>query len=184
MVFQSPYLLPWLSTLRNVAAGLEFRSTPKAEATQRAMEVLRLVGLEGFESHKPRQLSGGMQQRVNLARALVVEPRLLLLDEPFAALDAYTRLYMQNELTRIMEEVQCSALFVTHDITEAIYLADRVIVLKPRPGEVLADIRIEFPRPRDKSIRGEPAFGSLVAQVTDLIESSLAGAQNAHKRTD
>lgn len=147
-VFQQAALLPWRSVLRNVAYGLELHGVDRRTAAGRAHQVIRLVGLNGFEESFPHELSGGMQQRANLARALAVEPRLLLCDEPLAALDAQTREAMQLELQRIWMNQPQTVLFVTHQISEALLLADRVIVMSSRPGRIIADLAVPLPRPR------------------------------------
>jgi NitT/TauT family transport system ATP-binding protein len=176
MVFQSPALMPWRTVLGNVAYGLELQGTSHAEARSRARQFIDLVGLTGFEESFPRELSGGMQQRTNLARALAVEPELLLLDEPLAAVDALTREHMQNELQRIWLQTRHSAILVTHQIREAIYLADRVAIMSPRPGYVKAMIPIDLPRPRSLSMLQDPRFHALEFQVWTLLqpESSCA----------
>jgi len=170
MVFQQPSLLPWRTVLGNVIYGLELQgSLPKHEAQERALGLIRLVGLSGFEQSFPSELSGGMQQRVNLARALAIDPELLLLDEPFAALDAQTREVMQHELLRVWAETRKTMLFVTHDIKEAVYLADRVIAFTARPGKVKLSVQIDLPRPRDLGIKREVRF----LEYEDLIWSSI-----------
>jgi NitT/TauT family transport system ATP-binding protein len=176
MVFQHASLLPWRSVLDNVTYGLELgRRVKRAEARERARELLDLVGLSAAADKHPGQLSGGMQQRVNLARALAVEPEVLLLDEPFASIDAQTREVMQGELLRICVEWNVTALFVTHDITEAAFLADRVCVFSPRPGSIVKEIDIPLPRPRDHSIRKLPAFQALVEDISDTLHGAAAG---------
>jgi NitT/TauT family transport system ATP-binding protein/sulfonate transport system ATP-binding protein len=155
VIFQEPRLLPWASVLRNVAFGLEVRGVPEAEAEQKARHYIDLVGLKDFAEALPRQLSGGMAQRVGIARALTVQPEILLLDEPLGALDAMTKLTMQEELARIWAEEKVTMILVTHDLEEAIFLADRVLVL-PRPGTGhVRLIEVDLPRPRDRS---EPGF--------------------------
>ena len=149
-IFQEPRLLPWLSVRDNIGFGLELRGQPRSAARERAERFIRLVGLAGFEDAWPRQLSGGMAQRVGIARALAVQPEILLLDEPFGALDAMTRLTMQEELTRIWQEQAVTMVLVTHDLEEAIFLADRVLVMsRDRSAPRLIDIAL--PRPRDRS---------------------------------
>lgn len=155
VIFQEPRLLPWLTVLGNVAFALEVRGTPKAEAESRARRYIRLVGLGDFESAYPRQLSGGMAQRVGIARALTVQPEILLLDEPLGALDAMTKLTMQEELARIWREENVTLILVTHDLEEAIVLADRVLVLPKEKEAVPRIIDVDLPRPRDRS---EPSF--------------------------
>lgn len=155
IIFQEPRLLPWLTVLGNVAFGLDVRGTPRAEAEARARHYIRLVGLGDFEDAYPSQLSGGMAQRVGIARALTVQPEILLLDEPLGALDAMTKLTMQEELARIWREEKVSLILVTHDLEEAIFLADRVLVLPKERGTVPRLIEVGLPRPRDRS---EPRF--------------------------
>ncbi len=157
-VFQEPRLLPWRTVLRNVSLSLEAQGVKTSEAKRRAALEVRRVGLEGFENFFPGQLSGGMQQRVNLARALAVSPALLLLDEPFAALDAQTREQMQSELLRIWQQSRSTTLFVTHQIDEAIFLADRVLVLSSRPGKISREFKIELERPRALTIKRTSQF--------------------------
>ena len=151
IIFQEPRLLPWLTVLGNVAFGLDVQGTPPAEAKARAQHYIRLVGLAEFETALPRQLSGGMAQRVGIARALTVQPEILLLDEPLGALDAMTKLTMQEELSRIWREEQVTMILVTHDLVDAIYLADRVLVLPKEKGAVARLIEVNLPRPRDRS---------------------------------
>ena len=170
MVFQQPSLLPWRTVVGNIIYGLELQHTlPKQEARERALSLTRLVGLTGFEESYPSELSGGMQQRVNLARALAINPEILLLDEPFAALDAQTREMMQLELLKVWSATRKTMLFVTHDIKEAIYLSDRVIVLTARPGRVKLSVDIDLPRPRELSVKRDPRF----MKYEDLIWSSI-----------
>ena len=173
VVFQAPTLFPWRSVLGNVKYGAE--RVVKEGLDELAQDLIDLVGLKGFERHHPHQLSGGMQQRVNLARALAVQPDVLLLDEPFSALDAQIRELMQNELLRIWSTRNdgarsLTAVFVTHDISEAVYLADRVLVFSARPGRVREDVRIELPRPRESAIRRAPEFQRYVDRITGLLE--------------
>lgn len=148
MVFQQPGLMPWLKTIDNIELSLELKSVPKEKRTQLAMEYLKLVGLENAKSQYPNQLSGGMQQRVGLARALAVNPEILLMDEPFGALDAQTKETLQGEVLRIHEETKKTIIFVTHDLDEAVYLADRVIILAPHPGRIVEIVDVNIPRPR------------------------------------
>jgi NitT/TauT family transport system ATP-binding protein len=172
-VFQSDSLLPWRNVLDNTIVGLELAGRIGAADLERTRKLLSLVGLAGFESYFPRQLSGGMRQRVNLARALAIDPKILLMDEPFSALDAQTREIMQSELQRIWEEGRKTVLFVTHQIDEAVFLADRVLVFARRPGRILEDVRVELPRPRTLSTKREPAFVALVDHIWRLIENDV-----------
>jgi len=173
MVFQDAALFPWYTVLSNVSYGLMCQGVPKREAQARAMPLIKMVGLAGFESKYPYQLSGGMQQRANLARALTVDPEILLMDEPFAALDAQTRELMQAELLQIWAQARKTVLFITHQIDEAIYLSDRVIVMSARPGRILADITVDLPRPRELKIKRTPEFVALVDRIWELIAVQL-----------
>ena len=160
IVFQQPSLLPWRTALRNVQFGLELKRTGKDTRLARAREALDLVGLRDYERYYPKQLSGGMQQRVGLARALAVEPEILLMDEPFSALDAQTREELQAELLQLHAATRKTILFVTHDLDEAVYLSDRVLVLLPHPGRVHMMIDVGLPRPRGSvlDVRSDPEF--------------------------
>ena len=162
LVFQDSRLLPWRSVLDNVAFGLEWSGVPGAERRRRAEAMLTLVGLADLASRWPHQLSGGQRQRVSLARALTVEPEVLLMDEPFSALDSFTRENLQDELLRIRAATGRTVLFVTHDIDEAVYLADRVVVLNGRPAGIGAEVRIDLPQPRR---RRDPALAEIARQL-------------------
>lgn len=158
LVFQAASLFPWRTILRNIAYGLEIQGVGRRRAHERAIEMIELVGLKGFEQFYPYSISGGMAQRVNLARALAVDPDILLMDEPFAALDAHTREAMQAELLRIWGATRKTILFVTHQIEEAVFLADRVLVLTARPATVKLSVTIELARPRDLTVKRTPEF--------------------------
>jgi NitT/TauT family transport system ATP-binding protein len=168
-VFQKANLMPWRSVLKNVTLPLELQKIPFPEAQVRARELIELVGLSGFEDTLPRDLSGGMAQRVSIARALIHDPQVLLLDEPFGSLDALTRQRMGEELSRIWQARRKTVVMVTHDISEAIFLADRVLVFSPRPGRLRLDLAVDLPRPRGEEIRYTPAFGELARQLRAAI---------------
>jgi NitT/TauT family transport system ATP-binding protein len=172
-VFQTDNLLPWRTILANARLGLELNGRRSEAERQRTLALLKLVGLAGFELHYPSQLSGGMRQRVNLARALAIDPKLLLMDEPFSALDAQTREIMQTELLRIWEQGRKTVLFVTHQIDEAIFLSDQVVVFARNPGRIKEVIDIELPRPRDLSIKRTPVFANYVDRIWSLIEHDV-----------
>jgi NitT/TauT family transport system ATP-binding protein len=172
-VFQSDSLLPWRTVFANAIIGREIAGRVGAADRQRAMELLKLVGLEGFENYHPRQLSGGMRQRVNLARALAIDPEILLMDEPFSALDAQTREIMQTELMRIWEDGRKTVLFVTHQIDEAVFLSDRVLVFARRPGRLLESVAIALPRPRPLAIKRTAEFVHYVDHIWRLIEDDV-----------
>lgn len=181
MVFQEAALLPWFSVERNIGYGLECHGMARKEIKQRVSPVIDLVGLTGFEKHYPHELSGGMQQRANLARALVVDPEVLLMDEPFAALDAQTRDMMQAELLNVWDKTNKTVLFITHQISEAVYLSDRVVVLSARPGRILADITIAIPRPRELAVKRTPEFLNYENQVWTFIEEQVRASMVASR---
>jgi NitT/TauT family transport system ATP-binding protein len=168
-VFQDATLLEWRTALRNVELVGELRGVSKAERRARAREVLDLVGLTGFEDQHPRQLSGGMRMRVSLARALVAEPELALFDEPFGALDEITRLQMQTELQKLFRIKQFAGLFITHSVSEAVYLSTRVLVMSGRPGRIVADIGIPWDYPRPPELRYEPEFAAITGRVSAAL---------------
>jgi NitT/TauT family transport system ATP-binding protein len=172
-VFQTDNLLPWRTVLANAIIGREIAGQLGPEAVRRTMALLKLVGLEGFEQYYPRQLSGGMRQRVNLARALAIDPEVLLMDEPFSSLDAQTREIMQTELLRIWEEGRKTVLFVTHQIDEAVFLSDRVLVFARRPGRLRENVAIDLPRPRALGIKRTPEFVRYVDHIWRLIEDDV-----------
>jgi NitT/TauT family transport system ATP-binding protein len=175
-VFQNDSLLPWRTVFANAIIGRELAGSIGPDDRKRTMELLKLVGLEGFERYHPRQLSGGMRQRVNLARALAIDPDILLMDEPFAALDAQTREIMQAELLRIWERGQKTVLFVTHQIDEAVFLSDRVLVFARRPGRLQEEVQIPLPRPRLLPIKRTPEFVALVDRIWRMIEDDVRAA--------
>jgi NitT/TauT family transport system ATP-binding protein len=176
-VFQQYALFPWRTALANIEYALEVRGVGKAERTATARHLLSLFGLAGFEDRFPNQLSGGMQQRVAIARALASNPEVLLMDEPFAALDQQTRELLQGELLRIWGNIKTTVIFVTHSIDEAIFLADRVVVMTARPGTVKEIIDIGLPRPRDGDIRASAEFNGYRARVWDVLRDEVNKAQ-------
>jgi NitT/TauT family transport system ATP-binding protein/sulfonate transport system ATP-binding protein len=169
MVFQSYTLFPWLTVRENICFGLREKGVPQAEQDRIAARFLDRVGLRGFEDHYPKMLSGGMQQRTALARALANDPKILLLDEPFGALDHQTRALMQELLLGIWEADRTTVLFVTHDIDEAIFMANRVAVMTARPGRVKSDVRIDLPHPRHYTVKTTPEFSAYKARLTEEI---------------
>jgi NitT/TauT family transport system ATP-binding protein len=183
-VFQDAALFPWLTTLGNVIYGLECHGVPRAKAVERARPIIDMVGLAGFEEHYPYQLSGGMQQRVNLARALAVDPEVLLMDEPFAALDAQTRDVMQEELIRIASRAGKTVLFITHHISEAVFLADRVAVFSARPGRVREIVEVAIPRPRELATKRDPGFLEIEDRIWRLIETDVRRSMRAETGRD
>ncbi len=171
VVFQAPVLLPWRTVLRNVLVPAQIQHRDIASSTAKAMAYLEMVGLKGFEGKYPRELSGGMQQRVGIARALVNDPKLLLMDEPFGALDAMTREIMNVELMKIKQRVGATVMLVTHSIPEAVYLGDRVVVMSPRPGRVTQLITVDLPRPRPLSIINSVEFGRYVSDIRNNLQA-------------
>jgi NitT/TauT family transport system ATP-binding protein len=178
MVFQSPRLLPWKTVVKNVAIPLRCRGVSKRQALDRSRELLKVVDVAEFANAYPRQLSGGMQQRVNLARALAASSDLILLDEPFAALDSLTRDAMQEYLARIWSGQKKAGLLVTHQVDEAIFLADRVIVLSPRPARIVAEVPVDFPKPRRLAIKQLPEFAELKDTVFVALRESARDHAN------
>ena len=170
MVFQQSNLMPWRTTMENIMLPLELEGVNGIEAQSKAREMIQLVGLKGFEDSLPRDLSGGMAQRVAIARALIHDPDLLLLDEPFASLDALTRERMWTELSNIWQAKQKTVVMVTHSINESLFLADRVMVLTQRPGKIKLDVEVDLPRPRAEDIRYTSRFGRLAKRLRGAIE--------------
>lgn len=173
MVFQSFDLFPWRTTQENVEFGLEVKGVNRAERRDRALHYIELVGLKGFERSFPHELSGGMQQRVGFARALAIQPEVLLMDEPFGALDVQTRDILQDELLNIWNREQKTVLFVTHSIEEAIYLADRIAVISPRPATVDRMITVPFERPRNEEIKSRPEFLELRQEIWSMLKDGV-----------
>ena len=182
MVFQEESTFPWRTVLDNVAFPLELVGMPKDKRAERARHFISLVGLDGFEKRYPGELSGGMRQRVSLARTLASEPKILLMDEPFAALDEQTRLLLGDKVLQIQQQLKQTTLLITHNITEAVQMSDRILVMTYRPGKVKRIVDIDLPRPRNSDIVGSEAFGRYVAQVwNDLREEANRGMRDEEK---
>jgi NitT/TauT family transport system ATP-binding protein len=170
VVFQEPNLLPWRKVIDNITLGPDLAGKPRAQSRAAARKFIELTGLDGFERHAPYELSGGMRQRVGLARAWITEPPVLLMDEPFGALDAQTRLSMQELLISIWMQTRATVLFVTHDVDESLFLADRIVVITPRPGRIRQDAPVPFPRPRDyESLIVDPAYAVLKRNILHAV---------------
>ncbi len=170
MVFQSAVLYDWRTVLKNVMLPMEIKGIHRAQQKARAQEMLELVGLGAFQNSYPHALSGGMQQRVSIARALATEPNILLMDEPFSALDEFTREKLHDDLLRICRETNMTVIFVTHNISESVYLSDRVVVMSPHPGRVSAMVPIELPRPRSAQLRDTPEYYEYIARIRASFE--------------
>jgi len=184
MVFQEESTFPWRTVIDNVAFPLEIAGIAKAERLERAHHFVALVGLTGFERRYPAELSGGMRQRVSMARTLASEPKILLMDEPFASLDEQTRLLLGDKVLQIQQELKQTTLLITHNITEAVQLSDRILVMTYRPGRVKRVVDIDLPRPRTSEIVSSDAFGHYVAQIwSDLREEATRGMQEAEARS-
>ena len=176
MIFQEESTFPWRNLIDNVAFPLEIMGLPRAERYERARQFVKLVGLEGFERRYPAELSGGMRQRVSMARTLAAQPKILLMDEPFAALDEQTRLLLGDKVLQIQQQLKQTTLLITHNITEAVQLSDRIVVMTYRPGQVKRMVEIALPRPRSSEIVSSEAFGRYVAQIwSDLREEANRG---------
>jgi NitT/TauT family transport system ATP-binding protein len=184
MVFQEESTFPWRTTSANVEFGLEMHGMAQRERREKAREMIRLVGLSGFEERYPSELSGGMKQRVAIARALVLEPKILLMDEPFGALDEQTRIMLGEELLRIRDQLRQTIILVTHNINESVQLSDRVMVMTARPGRVKSIVAIDLAQPRDSSVIASDRFGKLVAQVWGALrEESIKSFKQSEQRT-
>jgi NitT/TauT family transport system ATP-binding protein len=179
VVFQQYSLLPWLNVRKNVEFGLRMKGTPRAEREDTARKLLALAGLRAFEDHYPDQLSGGMKQRIGIVRALATNPEVLLMDEPFGALDTQTRAVMQEILTDMWQQFRTSVLFITHDIEESLFLSDRVYVMTARPGRVKAEIKVNLPRPRTAEMTSTPEFAELVRTLKGLIREESRAAMSS-----
>jgi NitT/TauT family transport system ATP-binding protein len=180
MVFQEYALFPWLNVRDNIRFGLDFRQaqSDRRERDERVQSLVKLVGLAGFEKHFPHELSGGMRQRVGLARALAIQPQVLLMDEPFAAIDAMTREVMQIELLKILSHTRQTVLFITHSIDEALTLGDRVVAMSRQPGRIKEVIRVDLPRPRwEQDVRTDPRFGQMRDHIWGLLRGEAIGSE-------
>jgi NitT/TauT family transport system ATP-binding protein len=175
VVFQSPVLFPWRSVLGNVMLPADVQGLDRVQMRKRALDLIKLVGLSGFENRYPRELSGGMQQRVGIVRALIHDPAILLMDEPFGALDAMTRETMNVELQRIWMERRKTVLFITHSTSEAVYLADRVIVMTARPGKIGDEFKVDLPRPRKLDVMNTEGFGAYVRRIRSALNAGEGG---------
>ena len=183
MIFQEESTFPWRNVIDNVAFPLEIMGLPRAERYERARQFVKLVGLEGFERRYPAELSGGMRQRVSMARTLAAQPKILLMDEPFASLDEQTRLLLGDKVLQIQQQLRQTTLLITHNITEAVQLSDRVVVMTYRPGQVKRVVEIALPRPRSSEIVSSEAFGRYVAQIwSDLREEASRGLDDEESR--
>jgi NitT/TauT family transport system ATP-binding protein len=184
MIFQEESTFPWRTVIDNVAFPLEIAGMPKAERLEKARHFVDLVGLDGFERRYPAELSGGMRQRVSMARTLASEPKILLMDEPFAALDEQTRLLLGDKVVQIQQDLKQTTLLITHNLTEAVQLSDRILVMTYRPGRTKRIVDIKLPRPRSSEIVGSDAFGHYVAQIwSDLREEASRGLKDDESRT-
>jgi NitT/TauT family transport system ATP-binding protein len=183
MVFQEESTFPWRTVIENVSFPLEIEGMPKAKRHDKARHFIKMVGLDGFENRYPNELSGGMRQRVSLARTLASEPKILLMDEPFAALDEQTRLLLGDKVLQIQQELKQTTLLITHNITEAVQLSDRILVMTYRPGKIKRVVDIDLPRPRTSEVVGSDAFGHYVAQIwADLREEASRGMSDDESR--
>ena len=178
VVFQEPTLMPWATVADNVYLPFRLRGTPRREVDGRIAEMLALVGLSGFENAYPRELSGGMKMRVSIARAMVTRPRLILMDEPFAALDEITRFKLNGDLLEMQARIGCTVVFVTHSVFESVFLSNRIVVMAARPGRAIAEIAVPEPYPRSEDFRTSPEYAALCREASEALHSAMdAGAE-------
>jgi NitT/TauT family transport system ATP-binding protein len=180
VVFQYFGLYPWRSVLRNVELGLELKAVPVSERRRIALDKIALVGLRGFENHFPHELSGGMRQRVGFARALSLDPEIILMDEPFSSVDEQTRELLQEQLLDLWAKTRKTILFITHSIDEAVYMADRIVVMGARPGRIVEEIVIDLPRPRSAAVRAMPRFGAIRAHAWEILKAAMRDAADSN----
>ena len=181
VVFQYFGLYPWRNVLSNVALGLELQKVPKGERLERARANIKLVGLDGFEHHYPHELSGGMKQRVGFARALTIDPDIILMDEPFSAVDEQTREILQHELLELWAKTRKTIIFITHSIDEAVYMSDRIVIMAAKPGRIMEQIDVELPRPRNDQTRANPDFGRIRTSAWELLKAGIREAQSGDR---
>ncbi|MEO0525035.1 MAG: ABC transporter ATP-binding protein [Pseudomonadota bacterium] len=176
VVFQEPTLMPWATVVQNVWLPFRLRGKSYAEVKDEVLEALRLVGLEKFQNAYPRELSGGMKMRVSIARAMVTRPRLILMDEPFAALDEITRFKLNNDLLALKQKIGCTVIFVTHSVFESVFLSDRIVVMAARPGRVVRELQVDAPYPRDDEFRTSADYAAYTRQATDALHEAMGEA--------